>query len=98
MQANSKLSKFEKSLFKLMQNNMPDVKFATMGETTVAFKRAGKMVEFSTAICAPNEKKMRPKVGKYFAIQRFENHQTVKMPDYQFDNMLENEGCLAIWA
>ena len=96
MQSNSKLTKYQKSLLKDYRKMMPEVKFATMGETTVAFKRAGKMVEFATAICAPNEKKMRPKVGKYYAIQRFDNCQTVKMPDYQFDNMLENEGCLAI--
>lgn len=90
MQSNSKLTKFEKSLLKDACKILPDVQFATMGKTTIAFKHVGDNVEFSTAICADNEKKNRPKVGKYWAIVRFENRQTVKMPFTQFDNMLEN--------
>jgi hypothetical protein len=97
MQSNSKLSRFEKSVLKDFCKLNPHVCFATMGETTLAFARVGNLVEFSTAICAPTEKKMRPKVGKYWAITRYENGQTTKMPVYQFDNMLENEGTLAIW-
>ena len=91
MQSNSKLSKFEKSLLKDFTKFNPDVGFATMGKTTIAFKHVGELVEFSTAICAPNEKKNRPKVGKYWAIARFDTGQTVKLPFFQFDNMLENE-------
>ena len=91
MQSNSKLGKFEKSLLKDFLKFNPDVNFAIMGKTTIAFKHVGDNVEFATAICADTEKKNRPKVGKYWAITRFENGQTVKMPDYQFDNMLENE-------
>ena len=98
MQSNTKLSKFEKSLLKDYRKMLPDVKFAIMGKTTIAFKHVGDNVEFATAICADNEKKNRPKVGKYFAIVRFENRQTVKMPFFQFDNMLENEECLGIWG
>jgi hypothetical protein len=90
MQSNTKLSKFEKSLFKTMQKKMPDVKFATMGKTTIAFKHVGDNVEFATAICADTEKKNRPKVGKYWAMTRFEYNQTVKMPFTQFDNMVES--------
>lgn len=91
MQSNSKLNKFEKALFKDYSKMLPDVKFAIMGKTTIAFKHVGDNVEFATAICADNEKKNRPKVGKYWALVRFENRQTVKLPFFQFDNMLENE-------
>ena len=90
MQSNSKLNKFEKSLFKDYRKMLPDVQFETMGKTTIAFQYVGELVEFATAICAPNEKKMRPKVGKYWAIVRFENNQTVKLPFTQFDNMVES--------
>jgi hypothetical protein len=98
MQANTKLNKLEKSLLKDACRDLPDVKFAIMGKTTIAFKHVGDNVEFATAICADNEKKNRTKVGKYWAMTRFENGQTVKMPFFQFDNMLENEECLGIWA
>ena len=97
MQSNSKLNKFEKSLLKDFTKFNPDVKFAIMGKTTIAYKHVGYNVEFATAICADTEKKNRPKVGKYWAITRFENGQTVKMPFFQFDNMLENEEYLGIW-
>ena len=89
MQSNSKLSKFEKSLFKDYRKMLPDVQFAIMGKTTIAFKHVGDLVEFATAICADNEKKNRPKVGKYWAMTRFENGQTVKLPFTQFGVTLQ---------
>lgn len=90
MQSNSKLSKYAKSQLKDLLEANPSVKFAIMGKTTIAFHHVGDNVEFATAICADNEKKNRPKVGKYWAMQRFDNCQTVKLPFTQFDNMLEN--------
>ncbi len=98
MQSNSKLAKSQKDFFKSLKCTMPNVKFAIMGRTTIAFKHVGDNVEFATAICADNEKKNRPKVGKYWALIRFEDGQTVKMPFDQFDNMLENEERLALWG
>ncbi len=98
MQSNSKLSKYQKSMLKDTMKFNPDVQFAIMGKTTIAFQHVNDLVEFSTAICADNEKKNRPKVGKFYAIQRFENGQTVKMPFFQFDNMMENEESLALWG
>lgn len=90
MQSNSKLTKNEKSLLKEMRENMPNVQFAIMGKTTIAFQHSGDLVEFATAICATNEKKNRPKVGRYYALERFEIGQTVKLPFTQFDNMVES--------
>jgi len=90
MQSNTKLGKFEKSLLKDFAKQNPHVKFAQMGKTTIAFAHVGKLVKFATAICADNEKKFRPEVGKYWAITRFENGQTALMPFAQFDNMVES--------
>ena len=89
MQSNSKLGKLEKSLLKDFIKFNPHVKFATMGETTIAFAHVGDLVEFATAICADTEKKNRPKVGKYWAMTRFENGQTVKLPFTQFGITLQ---------
>ncbi len=91
MQSNSKLTATQKNTLKTCQRANPDVRFAIMGQTTIAFKHVGNLVEFATAICADNEKKNRPKVGKYYALARFMSDQTVKMPFVQFDNMLDNE-------
>jgi hypothetical protein len=90
MQSNSKLAKSQKDFFKSLKRRMPGVNFATMGKTTIAFKKVGELVEFATAICADNEKKNRPKVGKYWALIRFDDGQTVKLPFFQFGNMLES--------
>ena len=89
MQSNSKLSKFEKSDLKQMCAAMPEIYFAIMGKTTIAFQHVGDNVEFATAICADTEKKNRPKVGKFWAMTRFENGETVKLPFAQFDVMIE---------
>lgn len=88
MQSNSKLSAIQKSDLKEMREAMPEVNFEIMGKTIIAFHPVGDTVEFATAICADNEKKNRPKVGKYWAIKRFENGQTVKLPNYQFYDMV----------
>ena len=90
MQSNTKLTKYAKSQLKDLLEANPKVKFAIVGKMTIAFHHVGDTVEFATAICADNEKKNRPKVGKYHAITRFDNCQTVKMPSFQFDNMLDN--------
>jgi hypothetical protein len=90
MQSNTKLTKAEKAGLKALKRALPNVRFAHMGRTTVAFKHVGKLVEFSTAICAPNEKKYRTKVGEMYALNRFDFGETVKMPFTQFDNMVES--------
>ena len=89
MQSNTKLGKFEKSLLKDFAKFNPNVQFAKIGKTTIAFAHVGNLVEFATAICADNEKKNRPKVGKYWAMTRYENGQTVKMRHPDFDNMID---------
>jgi hypothetical protein len=98
MQSNSKLTSEQKQWLEIMIALHPEINFAVMGKTTIAFKHLGELVEFATAICADNEKKQRDKVGKHWALSRFDEGQTVKMPKYQFDNMLENEESLALWG
>lgn len=90
MHSNTKLGNFEKSLLKSFCEVNPDVKFARAGKTTFAFMHVGQLVEFATAICSDTEKKNRPKVGKYWAMTRFENSQTVKMRFADFENMIDN--------
>lgn len=90
MQSNSKLTHHQKNIFKIMRAESPDVDFATLGNTTIAFKPSGNLIEFSTAICAYNEKKFRRKVGKYIALRRLEAGESVKMIPYQFENMLKS--------
>ena len=97
MNSNSKLTKGQKQWLKIMTYIDPEINFAIMGKTTIAFKYVGNLVEFATAVCGDNEIKNRPKVGKYWAFTRFEDGLTVKMPVFQFDNMLDNEESLALW-
>lgn len=88
MLSNSKLTKAQKAYLKEMAVFNPQIEFETVGNLTIAFSHVGDNVEFATAIRADNEKKNRPNVGKYVALNRFENGQTVKMPFDLFDNMV----------
>ena len=97
MNSNSKITKDQKQWFEIMTAIHPEINFAIMGKTTIAFKHVGNLVEFATAICGDNEIKNRPKVGKYWAFNRYVEGQTVKMPFFQFDNMLDIEESLALW-
>lgn len=85
MQSNSKLTKAQKAYLKVMAEFNPQIQFEIVGELTIAFKVLGDNVEFATAIRANNEKKHRPNVGKYVALTRFENGETVKVPFDRFE-------------
>lgn len=89
MLSNSKLTKAQKAYLKEMAVFNPQIKFETTANNlTIAFSRVGDIVEFATAIRSDTEKKHRPNVGKYVALTRFENGQTVKMPFDLFDKMV----------
>ena len=96
MLSNSKLTKAQKAYLKEMAD-FPQIQFATMGNTTIAYQVKGNLIEFSTAICADTEKKNRPKVGKYLALTRLEAGESVKMIPYQFENMLDSNESAEIW-
>lgn len=58
--------------------------------TTIAYTERGNTVEFSLSVASPDEKKFRPRVGAFYALDRFECGQTVKMKKEDFQGMLEN--------
>jgi len=89
MLSNSKLTQDNKDWLKIMSALHPEIHFTIAGQTTFAFCHLGNTVEFATAICSDSEKKNRAKVGKYFALERFIEGQTVKMKFRDFDNMLD---------
>lgn len=88
MLSNSKLTKDQKAELKEMLEFSPKIQFEIVGNLTIAFSHVGDTVEFATAICADNEKKNRPKVGKYVAACRLVSGESVKMPFDRFDNMV----------
>jgi len=88
MQSNSKIDSHQKQYLKSIKAEMPDVKLANNGETTIAYKPRGNTVEFALSVMSPDEKKFRRKVGEYYAMCYFENGQTVKMATSDFVNMM----------
>jgi len=90
MQSNSKLSLSQRIDLRAFKSDNPAIEFAVDGKTTFAYKRKGNLIEFATAICSDNEKKNRAKVGQYYAIERFISGETVKLPDFLFDGLKNN--------
>jgi hypothetical protein len=97
MNANSKLNQDEKTILKDLIKSNPQVRFEHTGKTTFAFQRVGKLVKFATAIRADNEVKNRRKVGKYWAITRFEYGQTALMRESDFNEMVTNMAAENYW-
>jgi hypothetical protein len=97
MNANSKLNQDEKTILKDLIKTNPNVQFHQAGKTTFAFQRVGKLVRFATAIRADNEVKNRRKVGKYWAIIRFDDGQTALMRESDFNEMLANMAAENYW-
>lgn len=89
MTSNTKLTQDQKDWLKIMSALHPEIRFAIAGETTFAFQHQGDIVEFATAICHDAEKKNRVKVGKYYALDRYFDGNTVKLKFADFDNMLD---------
>ena len=89
MESNTKLTQDQKDWLKIMSALHPEIRFAIVGETTIAFQHQGDTVEFATALCHNTEKKNRTKVGKYFALDRYFDGHTVKLKFEDFDNMLD---------
>lgn len=94
--SNTKLNKSEKESLNAMLYAMGANGFAhRLGhncETVVAYTERGNTTEFSISVASPDEKKFRPRVGAYYALDRFNAGQTVKMKKWDFAGMLENMG------
>lgn len=92
--SNTKLNKSEKESLNAMLYAMGANGFAHRlehnGETVVAYTERGNTTEFSISVASPDEKKFRPRVGAYYALDRFNAGQTVKMEKYDFEKMLRS--------
>jgi hypothetical protein len=92
MQANTKLTAEQKSELRdlLQVARVQGIKVVCLNErNTLAYRRRGNTTEFALSVKAPNEKKFRAKVGKYWALLRFFNGQKVAMDSQDFDIMTE---------
>ena len=80
MQSNSKISKFQKRDLKAFKAVNPELHFVSVPEfgVTFAFKATGpKGGQFSVALATTDEKKLRRKVGEFYALQRFVTYETL---------------------
>ena len=94
--SNTKLADYQKEALKgmlyAMGANGFAHKLAHNGETVIAYTERGNTTEFSLAIASSDEKKFRPRVGAFYALDRFGTGETVKMAKWDFVDMLENMG------
>ena len=83
--SNSKLTQTEKDFLKdYLKPCYPNVKFYTIGRVTFAYEITGKkMMNISWSIASKDEKKLRAKVGQYFALARFDEEIYLPM---EYDN------------
>ncbi len=84
MVSNTKLFPAQKQWVKNWIDSNPTADFYTNEKITVLVKpefKDSRMYIVSVSTMAPNEKKFRPSVGKYYAINNMENGQYVLM-DY----------------
>ena len=89
MRSNTKLSGFEKKVLAAMRDEQKNVKIINDGNTTVAYCEFPNTVEFSTSVTSPDEKKFRAKVGEFYARNRMDSGETVKMSTKDFYDMVE---------
>ena len=75
-----------------MKEEKPMIQLHNNGETTIAFwdKPNCNTVEFALSVMSPDEVKFRRKVGEFWAMDRFDAGQTVKMKRVDFYEMMEN--------
>jgi len=84
MVSNTKLFPEQKSYVKQWQKDNTTAEFFNNEKITILVKpefKDSRMYIVSVSTMAPNEKKFRPSVGKYYAINSMENGQYVLM-DY----------------
>ncbi len=82
MVSNTKLFPEQKQWVKNWVNNNPSATFFDNEKVTVMVKpefKDSRMVIVSVSTMSPDEKRFRPSVGKYYAINNMENGQYVLM-------------------
>lgn len=90
--ANTKLTDSQKQELKQfgIHAEMENIQTINLDDKTVmAYKVLGNTVGFALSVMAPTETKFRAKVGRYYALQRFFDNQTVKMGISDFMEMCE---------
>lgn len=81
MASNTKLTRAQKDELKAFKAIMPkNMAFATVGRITVLAEVDTNVIRFASAVASPDELKIRPKVGEYCAMQRWQYNQTALMP------------------
>ena len=87
MVSNTKLTKAQKQFVKNFEAEMVNNGAVFISDNNVTmlivspFKNS-KMVEFAISTMSENEKKFRPSVGKYYAINNYLNDNTIKISRY----------------
>ena len=89
MVSNTKLAFLEILNLMDLRISQKNVKVLNNGQTTIAYREFANTVEFALAVSSPDEKKFRAKVGEYYARNRMEYNETVKMATYDFYHMME---------
>ncbi len=81
MASNSKLTPSQKETLRILRAGMPrNTAFGQSGRVTVLAQTTGNVVKFSTAVASPDEKKIRRKVGEYYAAERWNEGSVAVMP------------------
>jgi hypothetical protein len=81
MASNTKLNSAQKEILRDFKAEMPkNMAFGQSGRVTVLAQITGNVVKFSTAVASPDEKKIRRKVGQYYAAGRWDSDQFAVMP------------------
>jgi len=96
MVSNTKLFPAQKQWVKNWIDSNPTADFYTNEKITVLVKpefKDSRMYIVSVSTMAPNEKKFRPSVGKYYAINNMENGQYVLMDYSTLWNFLNYTDC-----
>lgn len=89
MRSNTKLSAHEKMVLVALRKEQKDVKIVIEWQSTIAYREFPNTVEFSLSVSSPGEKKLRSKVGEYWARNRMDSGETVKMRKADFYLMME---------
>lgn len=81
MASNTKLTPDQKEFLQDFKAGMSkNMAFGQSGRVTVLAQVTGNVVKFSTAVASPDEKKIRRKVGQFWAAGRWYHYQFAVMP------------------
>lgn len=90
--SNSKLTAEQKEDFKILkaEAEMLGVTVVQVGAVTVAYRRGPTVTRFAVSVASPKERKIRPKVGKFYALLRCSEGQATILPNDVFSDLLQD--------